>query len=107
VSRATYAYACVDVPYAGPRYEELMHVLDHERPITRATFVRNVDAEQRRRLEASLGYAAHPGEAGLRMRRDRHVSYGRSVTPDGRRVYFARWSAIEYLFIVPADHQRG
>lgn len=64
--------------------------------VTRRTFLRCVDREDRIQLEHELGYASH-GSRGLTMRRDWHVSYHRACL-HGQAVYFFRHSAIEYVF---------
>lgn len=65
--------------------------------ITRRAFLNNVHRDQLRDLEDSLGYASHPAK-GLTMANDSCVTYHRSKLK-GRRVYFLRWSSIEYVFI--------
>lgn len=64
--------------------------------ITRATFLKHVDRQDLEDLEASLGYFRHPRQ-GLTCAGDYHVRYHRSVYK-GRRVYYMRQSAIEYIF---------
>lgn len=65
--------------------------------ISRRTFLKKVDREQLRAIECQLGYSSHPKQ-GLTMARDFHVSYFRSKF-GGRKCYFFRWSAIEYVFV--------
>jgi hypothetical protein len=45
----------------------------------------------------SVGYVRHPSQ-GLTLKGDWAVSYHRSKYR-GRRCYYVRWSAIEYIFV--------
>lgn len=76
--------------------EAVTAMLDKERPITRRTFLRHVDRDNLRRIEADLGYERHPSR-GLTMAGDWHVSYGKSFFL-GRPCVFFAWSAIEHIF---------
>lgn len=64
--------------------------------LTRRTFLKHVDREELAELEKGCGYEAHPSQ-GLTMAGDWHVSYHRSRL-HGKRVYFFKWSGIEYVF---------
>ena len=75
----------------------LSEMIENARDVTRQTFLRHVDRDDRQNIEAQLGYAPHCRDSILTMRRDYHVSYHRS-TLHGRRVYFFKHSAIEYVF---------
>jgi hypothetical protein len=75
----------------------LCDMSESARGISRRTFLRHVDPDDRKELEAALGYAPHDPGASLTMTRDWHVSYHRSKL-HGRRVYFFKHSAIEYVF---------
>ncbi len=75
----------------------LSAMIDEAEGITRGTFLRHVDRDDLRRVEAELGYEAHPSR-GLTMAGDWSVSYHRSRL-HGRVVYYLRWSAIEYVFV--------
>lgn len=78
----------------------LIEMIVSEKRITRASFLRNVDRDSLRRIESSLGYRSHPHD-GLTMAGDRHVTYHRSKL-HGKRVYYFRHSAIEYVFVSPS-----
>lgn len=66
--------------------------------VTRRTLLRHVDREDMADLERSLGYAPHDPDSPLYMSKDWHVSYHRSEL-HGKRVYFFKHSAIEYVFV--------
>ena len=65
--------------------------------ITRQTFLKHVDRDNLREVEAQLGYEAHP-RRGLTMAGDWHVSYHKSTFEGKPCVYFV-WSAFEYIFV--------
>lgn len=65
--------------------------------ITRGAFLRHVDRQSREEVERELGYAPDCSNACLTMAKDYHVSYHRS-TLHGRKVWFFKHSAIEYVF---------
>ena len=75
----------------------IVDMINQEKTITRATFCKHTDKEDREQLEKSLGYAIGK-EEGLRMKDDQHVSYHKSEYEGEQCVYFAH-SAIEYIFI--------
>ena len=74
----------------------LVDMIDNAKEITRGTFMKNVDADEMRRLQRELGYVDHHKQ-GLTMAADWHVTYHRSKL-FGNPVYYFRWSAIEYIF---------
>ncbi len=67
------------------------------RELSRRAFLRLVDRAELRRVEASLGYEAHP-RRGLTMAGDFHVSYHRGTFRGGACAYF-RWSGFEHVFV--------
>jgi hypothetical protein len=67
--------------------------------ITRATFLRHVGRDNLAPIAAGLGYVEH-AKQGLTMAGDYHVSYHRSRL-HGKRVYFFKHSAIEFVFAPP------
>jgi hypothetical protein len=75
----------------------LCDMIDRATDITRRTFLGHVERESLSDVETQLGYAQHPSQ-GLTMAGDWHVSYHRSKL-HGRRVYYFRHSAIEYVFV--------
>ena len=87
--------SCVDTP----RHEvkALSAMIDSNTDITRRTFLKHVDREELKHLEADLGYAQHPSH-GLTMANNWHVSYHRSKW-NGRRCYYFCWSGIEHYFV--------
>jgi hypothetical protein len=64
--------------------------------ITRQTFLRKVHRQDMKDWERELGYSDR-NDGGLRMAKDWHVSYHRSVL-HGKTVYYFQHSAIEYVF---------
>lgn len=94
-ARLRYRTNCVNCP--GPDAGAAIQAMqDAARPVSRRTFLRRVDAQERRELEQSLGYALDP-RAGLTMQKDWHVAYYRSVFR-GQPCYFFDYSRIEYIF---------
>lgn len=75
------------------------------RPISRRTFCRNVSRESREDLERCFGYAPFDRRAVLTAARDFHIRYF-SGNLHGFRVYWLEHSAIEYVFISPAELTR-
>lgn len=65
--------------------------------ISRRTFLKHVDRDDLRQVERECGYDTHPKQ-GLTMAGDYHVSYHRSEFR-GKRCYYFRWSAIEFVFV--------
>ena len=77
---------------------ELYDLISLNREITRTTFLKHVDREEFREIEANLGYDTMPWhKGGLRMKNDWAVTYHRSKL-NGRVCYYFRHSAIEYVF---------
>jgi hypothetical protein len=76
----------------------LSAMIEASTDITRRTFLKHVNREDLKQLEDDLNYAAHWMQGGLTMAADWHVSYHRSKL-HGRRVYYFRHSAIEYVFV--------
>jgi hypothetical protein len=89
---------CVNWPRDDVHAEGgLCDMIDGARTISRATFCKHVDRNEREDLERSLGYAINGRAGELTIARDYHVSYHRS-TLHGKRVYFFKHSAIEFVF---------
>lgn len=90
---------CVNWPHDDVHEDGgLCDMIDAAQEITRRTFMRHVDTEDRAEVERALGYAPHDPSSRLTMKRDFHVSYHRSRLH--RQVcYFFKHSAIEYVFI--------
>ncbi len=74
----------------------LCDMIDAATVISRKTFLKHVDRESIQEIEKSLGYTLNARQ-GLTMAGDYHVSFHRSKL-HGRRVYYFRHSAIEYVF---------
>jgi hypothetical protein len=87
--RAVYRYNCV---YA-PDIDELNHIVDNRKPISRRTFTKRVDQTERERIEEMLGY-----NRSFTITNDWHVSYFKSRTLRGIPVYVLCHSGIEYIF---------
>ena len=97
-THARFLNSCVTWPSADVHASGgLIDMIEDATDITRATFLRHADREDRIDLERQLGYAPHDPSARLTMRRDWHVSYHRSRL-HGAPVYFFKHSAIEYVF---------
>lgn len=86
-----YNHNCVGV--SRDDLDNLHYMIDNAKMITRHTFVHNVNKEDRKNLEAELGYGRS-----FPMSKDWHVQYFKSKTLTGKPVYFLSWSAIEYFF---------
>lgn len=95
-----YYGSCVDWPlhdvYGEGSLTDMIYSLTE---ISRRHFLRQVDTDEVREIEESLGYARHPGQ-GLTMAADWHVQYFSSYL-HGERVYGFVWSGIEYVFVKP------
>jgi hypothetical protein len=87
---------CVSWPERAEKGGGLSDMIQDAIDITRATFLKHVHRDHLRELEDACGYDDHPSK-GLTMAGDYHVSYHRSKL-HGRRVYYFRWSGIEYVF---------
>ena len=74
----------------------LSEMIDNSIDISRKTFLRHVNNEEIKEMAENMGYAAHY-KNGLTMANDYAVSYHRSKL-HGKRVYYFRHSAIEYVF---------
>jgi hypothetical protein len=81
----------------GPDNAELDYMLEHEREVTYRTFVRNCRGPDFRRWLRQHGYVGH-ARRGMTLKRDRCVEYGKSIFK-GRKCYFIRWSAIEFIWV--------
>ena len=93
-----YYKSCVDFSWAeASKPDGLISMIDNNIEITRETFLRNVYRDEIDELSTRLGYALHP-KWGMMMKDDYHVTYHRSQFR-GKRVYYFRHSAIEYIFI--------
>jgi hypothetical protein len=75
----------------------IRNMIDSARDITRATFVKHVDADSLHDLERELGYSSD-SRRGLTMANDWGVSYHKGRYKNADCVYF-RWSSIEYIFV--------
>ena len=87
--------SCMD--WHPDKVDDLIEMINHNRQLSRKTFVKHVDKYELERLEESLGYADHLSR-GLTMSADRYVTYHRSML-FGKTCYYFRWSAIEYVFV--------
>ena len=88
---------CVSWPERAEKPGGLSDMIDDAIDISRKTFLQHVDKLDLNYLEvASMGYAEHHKQ-GLTMAGDWHVTYHRSKL-HGKRVYYFRHSAIEYVF---------
>jgi len=89
---------CVSWP-SGDVFNEggLSDMIDNAIDITRKTFMKYVYMSELKDIEMSLGYDNHYKQ-GLTMAGDYHVGYHRSKL-HGKRVYYFRHSAIEYVFV--------
>lgn len=95
-----YLRSCVTWPKRDVHCDGgLCDMIDQAREVTRETFLRNVDSDDLIVLEKGLGYERNAMK-GLTMASDCYVEYYRSKL-HGKRVYFLRWSAIEYVFVPP------
>lgn len=92
MKRYVYATCCVESD--GPSITEMV---DIARDVTGETFRRRTHW---RPWAARMGYQIGPQQRGLHLREDWHVSYYRSRYR-GESCYYARHSAIEYIFLPP------
>lgn len=91
-------FDCVSWPSNDVHCEGgLVDLIDEAITITRKTFMSHVDRDDLRLVESQLGYESHPSK-GPTMAGDWAVSYHRSKW-HGKRVYFFKYSAIEYVFV--------
>lgn len=91
---------CVD-EYTDVHVERLAAMTEGGRPISAGTFFRHVD---RASISRELGYAYGRAEKGIRLAKDYHVQFFRSVWRD-KPCYYLVWSAIEHVFVAPRDHR--
>ena len=94
MDRLRFHRSCVDWPRG--QVNALSQMIDDSRSISRETFCRNVDATDRKNIEAHCGYALHPS-LGLMMAGDYHVTYWSSRLW-GLPAYYFVWSATEFVF---------
>ncbi len=87
--RAAYRYNCVH----APDIDELNHIVDNRKPVSRRTFTKRVDQNDRRHVEEMLGY-----DRRFPINKDWHVAYFKSRTMRGQPVFVLCHSAIEYIF---------
>lgn len=73
-------------------YEDVSALKESSVGIQNRAFRRTIGAEAYRALEKELGY-----DHGLRLSRDRHVSYGKGLYR-GVHCYFLVWSGIEHIY---------
>ena len=91
-TRYRYVTNCVNVPESD--VDALIEMIDNAKDTSYDALSRRVGVPLLK--EHFPGYA-WGSERGLRMTKDYAVSYHRS-TFKGKRVYYVRWSAIEYIF---------
>jgi len=95
VKRLRYYTCCVNWPRED--VPALCDMIERGRHISRRTFLKHVDRNDRIELERAFGYAPHCSDSALTIARDWAVSYERS-TLHGQTVYFLNHSGIEYVF---------
>ena len=89
---------CVNWPREDVHREGgLCDMIQSAKNITRQTFLKHVDRVDLNELEYRFGYYPADRTARLRMSKDWAVGYHRGQL-HGRRVYFFKQSAIEYVF---------
>lgn len=76
-------------------YEAITAMTERARDITYTTLLQHVGIDTL--LDTFPGYARYP-QQGLTLKNDWHVSYHKSRY-EGKRCYYVRHSAIEYIFI--------
>ena len=87
---------CVSWPGDAFAPDSLCYMIDNSVDISRKTFLKYINRDELKNIEESLGYSQHHKQ-GLIMANDYHVSYHRSKVY-GKRCYYFRHSAIEYVF---------
>ena len=85
---------CVSWP---GQVDDLIEMIDTNIEITRRTFLKHIDRAELLDIEYNFHYSRHYMQ-GLTMAADWAVSYHRSKVC-GKRCYYFRHSAIEYVFI--------
>jgi hypothetical protein len=94
MKRYTYYRDCVSWPREDVHETGgLCDMIASANTITRRTFLKHVSKADMKQLEDVFGY-----DRTLPMARDWHVSYHRSKL-HGKRCYFFKHSAIEYVFV--------
>jgi hypothetical protein len=94
MSKMQLATRCTsDYSYAHVQALEAMY--DAEREVTFKTFSKHVDWKP---VAEDLGYIVKAGKRGLRLSRDRAVSFTRSKWK-GQRCYAMEWSRIDHVFL--------
>lgn len=92
----TYSFYGDCVGWPEDKVNDLTEMIDSAIDISGKTFLKHVNRDDLKALEVALGYSTHPKQ-GLTMAGDCHVSYHRSKV-FGKRCYFFKHSAIEYVF---------
>lgn len=106
MSEYRYWRCCIQFPTTGPEIDGLNDMIDEHVDVSRRTFMKHVGREELMDMAENLGYSSHPRKGhGLTMAADWSISYHRSKYR-GHRVYYFRWSAIEYIY-VPSKHIGG
>jgi hypothetical protein len=91
--RYSYAGCCIDSDA-----ESITDMTERERSVSFRTILKHVGIEALARVFPSYDWRGSTHAAGgLHMRNDWHVSYHKSWYR-GRRCYYVRWSAIEFIF---------
>jgi hypothetical protein len=90
-----YVTCCVDCGMAN--LPALNEMIERETQVSYRTLMRRVGREVLASVPQFDGYDWRLRPRDLTMKRDFHVSYHRSVW-QGRRCYYVRWSAIEFIF---------
>ena len=96
MSKFSYYTNCVDCPGPDPG-DAINELQDSCVGITRKTFMRNVDKDDRKKLEEQLGYFLNHRQ-GLTMAKDWHPGYYKGKFR-GETCYFFDHSRIEYIFL--------
>ena len=81
-----YQYNCIN----PKSLYELECIIENSRTISWSTFIRNVEKEDIKELERLGNW--------LPLKTECYASFHKSITPDGKIVYYFKHSAIEYIF---------
>jgi hypothetical protein len=92
---AKYRYLTCCVLSTGPAINAMT---ERAREVSYRTFMRHVDRDELATVSPFDYYDWRRRPRDLTLKRDWHVSYHRSVY-EGRPCYYARHSAIEYIFV--------
>lgn len=94
MTKGAYEFFSSCISWPDDPYKEggLCDMQQNARSITRKTFLQHVSYDILKTLEKDLGY-----DSQLKMCNDWHVGYYRGMLY-GKRVYFFKHSAIEYVF---------